>query len=66
MFDNLISRPPHGGRGLKSFDIGALLAMSGSSPTRGTWIEISSMYVCVDLPVSRPPHGGRGLKYTLP
>ena len=39
--ENELSRPPHGGRGLKSQVAASKTGISRSSSTRGTWIEIS-------------------------
>ena len=36
----LLSRPPHGGRGLKLLRVQKLLLHTQSPPTRGAWIEI--------------------------
>ena len=55
-------RPPHGGRGLKSFHRDVNLFHHKSPPARGAWIEILSLMFIPNSAQSRPPHGGRGLK----
>ena len=57
------SRPPRGGRGLKSLYIMALIRADGSPPSRGAWIEIYTMDDQMAAISRRPPRGGRGLKY---
>ena len=59
-------RPPHGGRGLKSFHRDVNLFHHKSPPARGAWIEILSLMFIPNSAQSRPPHGGRGLKSLLP
>ena len=43
------SRPPHGGRGLKFKDGDITLVEAGSSPSRGTWIEITLCFLSPSL-----------------
>ena len=56
-------RPPRGGRGLKFILTLLPLAQIGSSPSRGTWIEIAPEDVTPEAVARRPPRGGRGLKW---
>ena len=56
-----ISRPPCGGRGLKSLCDLPLLRFPGSPPVWGAWVEIRAMETA-EAEGSRPPCGGRGLK----
>ena len=62
-FYSFSSRPPHGGRGLKS--IAALCNdNSRASPSpRRAWIEIFCWMRQRCGAFRRPPHGGRGLKF---
>ena len=57
------SRPPHGGRGLKSGSHRKPAACVPSSSTRRTWIEIAWAERAGQGLNGRPPHGGRGLKF---
>ena len=57
-----VSRPPHGGRGLKSDTTVKYGIAYKSSPSRGTWIEILWYSSKGSQLKRRPPHGGRGLK----
>ena len=58
-----ISRPPHGGRGLKSHDRLQELRGPRSPSTRRAWIEMTLTLTRRSRRRSRPPHGGRGLKF---
>ena len=57
IFVNICCRPPHGGRGLKSFP--GLLAdkTCGSAPTRGPWIEICQCISRSTVVTSAPTRG---------
>ena len=56
------SRPPRGGRGLKSRLIADLHTDNPSRPPRGGR-GLKSVFACIRvLTVCRPPRGGRGLK----
>ena len=58
------SRPPRGGRGLKSsVEYVKKCRRNGSPPSRGAWIEIRIDTCMVSRFESRPPRGGRGLKF---
>ena len=57
------SRPPHGGRGLKSrIDKSEERRLLSPSPRRA-WIEIAKLSPVSGTMARRPPHGGRGLKF---
>ena len=58
----LISRSPHGERGLKLCNNNSLTGQALSLPARGAWIEIRSIAISNDDRLSRSPHGERGLK----
>ena len=58
-------RPPRGGRGLKSSRIKSEIMAILSSPSRGTWIEISLRHTHGPPARGRPPRGGRGLKFFI-
>ena len=60
-----VRRPPHGGRGLKSYRLKIKRTLQGSPPARGAWIEITEVYSALAQMSGRPPHGGRGLKFRL-
>ena len=60
-----VSRPPHGGRGLKFYLQPPPWYRWWSSPSRGTWIEMYRPDPGGARRAGRPPHGGRGLKYLL-
>ena len=53
-----LSRPPHGGRGLKSGQIQKIKQMIGSPPARGAWIEIADYYNAVVSEYVAPRTGG--------
>ena len=55
-------RTPHGVRGLKSLMPEKTETVLTSHPTRGAWIEITSMPVGTSGVSGRTPHGVRGLK----
>ena len=59
----MYSRPPRGGRGLKSLRLRHTGQSLQSPPSRGAWIEIVMVGVASVRSNSRPPRGGRGLKY---
>ena len=61
----LESRPPHGGRGLKSQYRAATGIHEESPSPRRAWIEIPPLRRFSIYERSRPPHGGRGLKLLL-
>ena len=63
--DSVSSRPPRGGRGLKSVDGWGEDDSSPSPSSRRAWIEISPGYFYCDIPIGRSPRGGRGLKYGI-
>ena len=58
----LVSRPPHGGRGLKYTGYTPVKIDDKSPPARGAWIEIGEKDDERTDIQGRPPHGGRGLK----
>ena len=59
-----LSRPPHGGRGLKyeDFTVIDFLCEGGRPPHGGRGLKYLSRMFTSHHP-RRPPHGGRGLKY---
>ena len=62
IFVYFCSRPPHGGRGLKSAVCCVQPQHTRSPSPRRAWIEISVTSHSVHSDSRRPPHGGRGLK----
>ena len=62
----LMSRSPHGERGLKyepnEYRVTSLLSL----PAWGAWIEIKDELDRMSLDERRSPHGERGLKLLLP
>ena len=62
--DTFPGRPPLGGRGLKFCALRRRFRVRvGSSPARGTWIEMAHPGGWFRPSRRRPPLGGRGLKY---
>ena len=59
----IVSRAPHGARGLKSLNSRSARIIRWSRPTRGAWIEIGLEPSKVYRFYGRAPHGARGLKY---
>ena len=58
----LLSLPPHGGSGLKSFTNPPEGLEFSSPSTRREWIEIACSVISGAVAYSLPPHGGSGLK----
>ena len=50
-------RPPHGGRGLKYPSLSSVMGVDGSSPSRGTWIEMALPLCRLAHPLSSPSRG---------
>ena len=57
-----VGRTPHGVRGLKYRAGRQTVGGRWSHPTRGAWIEISSIHSFGHRGPGRTPHGVRGLK----
>ena len=53
----LLSRTPHGVRGLKSQRHKANVQTAWSHPSRGAWIEINRRNFCLRFPASHPSRG---------
>ena len=58
------SRPPHGGRGLKSGRLSAGQRFSRRPPHGGRGLKCARQ-TCRARQNCRPPHGGRGLKWAV-
>ena len=61
----MIGRPPHGGRGLKSFQIWVRSLLPPCRPPHGGRGLKSLCSYEAKIGTGRPPHGGRGLKCPL-
>ena len=59
----VLSRTPHGVRGLKCHHLVRQPVVPWSHPSRGAWIEIWRSIATIGNKKGRTPHGVRGLKF---